>query len=34
MVAEMIADWPAEDVDTLVTLLDQLTERFEATAAR
>ena len=32
LVAETIADWPATDVDTLVTLLDQLTERFERTA--
>lgn len=34
LVAEMIADWPAENVDTLVGLLDQLTERFEGTTAR
>ena len=29
LVAETIADWPETDVDTLVTLLDRLTERFE-----
>lgn len=32
LVAETIADWPDADVDTLVTLLDRLTERFERTA--
>ncbi|MCT7661373.1 MarR family winged helix-turn-helix transcriptional regulator [Mycobacterium deserti] len=29
LVAETIADWPDTDVDTLVSLLDRLTERFE-----
>lgn len=29
LVAETIADWPDTEVDTLVTLLDRLTERFE-----
>ena len=29
LVAETIADWPDTDVDTLVGLLDRLTERFE-----
>jgi DNA-binding MarR family transcriptional regulator len=29
LVAETIADWPETDVETLVTLLDRLTERFE-----
>ena len=29
LVAETISDWPDTDVDTLVTLLDRLTERFE-----
>ncbi|MDZ4236324.1 MAG: MarR family winged helix-turn-helix transcriptional regulator [Dietzia sp.] len=29
LVAETIADWPDTDVDTLVALLDRLTERFE-----
>jgi DNA-binding MarR family transcriptional regulator len=29
LVAETIADWPDADVDTLVALLDRLTERFE-----
>lgn len=32
LVAEAIADWPDPDVDTLVTLLDRLTERFERAA--
>jgi DNA-binding MarR family transcriptional regulator len=32
LVAETIADWPVADVDTLVTLLDRLTERFERAA--
>lgn len=32
LVAETIADWPDTDVDTLVTLLDQLTERIERAA--
>lgn len=34
VVAEMIADWPDTNVDTLVDLLDRLTERFERAAAR
>lgn len=34
LVAEMIADWPQNRVDTLVELLDSLTERFERVAAR
>jgi DNA-binding MarR family transcriptional regulator len=34
LVAETIADWPEVDVDTLVTLLDRLTERFEKSAGR
>lgn len=34
LVAEMIADWPDADVDTLVDLLDRLTERFEHAATR
>jgi DNA-binding MarR family transcriptional regulator len=29
MVAEKISDWPDVDVDTLVALLERLTERFE-----
>jgi hypothetical protein len=33
LVAETIADWPVADVDTLVTLLSRLTERFERAAA-
>jgi DNA-binding MarR family transcriptional regulator len=32
LVAETIADWPDTDLDTLVTLLDRLTERFESAA--
>lgn len=32
LVAEAIADWPDTDVDTLVTLLDRLTQRFEHAA--
>jgi len=32
VVAETIADWPEDDVVTLVTLLDRLTERFEQAA--
>jgi DNA-binding MarR family transcriptional regulator len=32
LVAETIADWPYADVDTLVTMLDRLTERFERAA--
>ena len=34
VVAETIADWPDADVDTLVALLDRLTERFEQSAGR
>ena len=34
LVAEMIADWPETHVDTLVDLLDRLTESFERAAAR
>lgn len=34
LVAETVADWPESDVDTLVALLDRLTERFERTAPR
>ncbi|MGV0849046.1 MarR family winged helix-turn-helix transcriptional regulator [Mycolicibacterium phlei] len=34
MVAEMIADWDEDTVDTLVDLLDRLTERFESAVAR
>ena len=34
LVAETIADWPDADVDTLVTLLERLTERFEFSAGR
>jgi DNA-binding MarR family transcriptional regulator len=34
LVAEMISDWPEARVDTLVDLLDRLTERFERAAAR
>jgi DNA-binding MarR family transcriptional regulator len=34
LVAETIADWPDADVDTLVTLLDRLTERFEFSVGR
>ena len=33
LVAETIADWPDADVDTLVALLDRLTERFERAVA-
>ena len=33
LVAETIADWPDTDVDTLVGLLDRLTERFEGAGA-
>ena len=32
LVAETIAGWPDTDVDTLVTLLDRLTQRFEHVA--
>jgi DNA-binding MarR family transcriptional regulator len=34
MVAEAISDWPDTSVDTLVALLDRLTERFEHPADR
>lgn len=34
LVAEMIADWPETRVETLVDLLDRLTERLERAAAR
>ncbi|MGV0580568.1 MarR family winged helix-turn-helix transcriptional regulator [Mycolicibacterium elephantis] len=34
LVAEMVEDWPDTDVDTLVSLLARLTERFEAAGAR
>ncbi|MFB1294093.1 MarR family winged helix-turn-helix transcriptional regulator [Mycobacterium sp. pW049] len=34
LVADTVADWPESDVDTLVALLDRLTERFERTVAR
>ncbi|MFI5506313.1 MarR family winged helix-turn-helix transcriptional regulator [Mycobacterium sp. NPDC051804] len=34
LVAETIADWPDADVDTLVGLLERLTERFESSAGR
>lgn len=34
LVAETVADWPETDVDTLVTLLDRLAERFEHVADR
>jgi DNA-binding MarR family transcriptional regulator len=34
LVAKTVADWPDSDVDTLVTLLDRLTDRFETVAAR
>jgi DNA-binding MarR family transcriptional regulator len=34
LVAESVADWPEADVDTLVALLDRLTERFERAAGR
>jgi DNA-binding MarR family transcriptional regulator len=32
LVAQIVADWPDADVDTLVVLLDRLTERFERAA--
>ena len=32
LIAGIIADWPDSDVDTLVTLLSRLTERFESAA--
>jgi DNA-binding MarR family transcriptional regulator len=34
LVADTVADWPDDDVDTLVALLDRLTERFEHAAGR
>lgn len=34
LVAETVADWPGADVDTLVALLERLTERLEAAAAK
>ncbi|MGV0801694.1 MarR family transcriptional regulator, partial [Mycolicibacterium elephantis] len=34
LVAEMVEDWPDTDVDTLVSLLARLTERFEVAGAR
>ncbi len=34
LVAETIADWPDADVDTLVALLERLTERFEFSVGR
>lgn len=34
LVAETVADWPDGDVDTLVTLLERLTERFERVAGK
>jgi DNA-binding MarR family transcriptional regulator len=34
LVAETVADWSDTDVDTLVSLLDRLTERFENAANR
>jgi DNA-binding MarR family transcriptional regulator len=34
LVAESIADWSDTDVDTLVALLDRLTDRFEQAAGR
>ncbi|MGV0791941.1 MarR family winged helix-turn-helix transcriptional regulator [Mycolicibacterium sp. XJ1819] len=34
LLAEMIADWPEDKVDTLVSLLDGLAERFECVGAR
>ncbi len=34
LVADLIADWPSEDVDTLITLLARLTERFEQAGTR
>lgn len=34
LVAETVADWPEADVDTLVALLDRLTERFEGAVGR
>lgn len=34
LVAESIADWPAHDVETLVSLLDRLAERFEGSPVK
>jgi DNA-binding MarR family transcriptional regulator len=34
LVAETIADWPDADVDTLVALLERLTDRFENSVVR
>jgi len=34
LVAETIADWPEADVDTLVALLERLTDRFEKSVGR
>lgn len=34
LVAETVSDWDAADIDRLVTLLERLTERFEAAAGR
>lgn len=34
LVAEAVADWPEADVETLVSLLDRLTDRFESAASR
>ena len=34
LVAETVSDWPEPDVDSLVTFLDRLAERFELAAGR
>ncbi|MEZ0339384.1 MarR family winged helix-turn-helix transcriptional regulator [Mycobacterium sp. pV006] len=34
LVAEAVADWPEDDVESLVSLLDRLTERFESAESR
>lgn len=34
LVAETVADWPGEDIDTLVALLERLTRRLEEAAGR
>ena len=34
LVAEAVADWPKNDVESLVSLLDRLTERFESAESR
>ncbi len=34
LVAATVADWPESDVDTLLSLLERLTERFERAATR